>query len=51
VDEEKIDVDDSGSFYAVVRLRKEGVNNLTFVAQDAAGNEARVKRQAYTESF
>jgi hypothetical protein len=51
VDEEKIDVDDSGTFYAVVRLRKEGVNELAFVAQDAAGNEARIERQAYAESF
>ena len=36
---EKIDVSDDGSFSTVVRLRREGMNELRFMAQDAAGNE------------
>lgn len=48
-DEEKIDVDEAGSFYSVVRLRKEGVNRLRFVAQDTAGNETEVVRSVYVE--
>ena len=33
---EQIDVSDDGTFYTVIRLRKEGVNELRFVAQDTA---------------
>jgi hypothetical protein len=51
VDNEKIDVDDSGTFYAVIRLRREGFNELQFVAQDSAGNETAMNRSAYVESF
>ncbi len=51
VDNDKIDVTEDGTFYAVVRLRKEGENILTFMAQDAAGNAAQTKRKAYVETF
>ncbi|MBZ5637888.1 MAG: hypothetical protein LAO51_03930 [Acidobacteriia bacterium] len=51
IDSEKVDVYEDGSFYAVIRLRKEGVNELHFVAQDAAGNEARLTHRAYVESY
>ena len=51
VDNEKIDVHDDGRFYAVVRLRQEGVNDLNLRAQDTAGNESRIKRQAHVEMF
>ncbi len=51
IDNEKIDVDTSGTFYAVVRLRREGLNELQFLAQDAAGNEVALARSAFVESF
>jgi hypothetical protein len=51
VDNEKVDVYDDGTFYSVVRLRKEGVNEVVFLAQDAAGNETRVTRRTYVESY
>ena len=49
--DDKIDVSDDGSFYAVVRLKQEGVNRVHFVAQDNAGNERREDREAYIESY
>jgi len=51
VDNEKIDVYEDGTFYAVVRLRKEGENLLGFVAQDAAGNARQTTRKAYLETY
>ncbi len=51
VDNEKVDVFDDGRFYAVVRLRREGLNDLLFRAQDTAGNETRVQRAAYVEVY
>ncbi len=51
VENERIEVSDDGSFYAVVRLRKEGLNDLRFVAQDTAGNETELRRQTYLEIY
>lgn len=51
VDNEKVDVHDDGRFYAVVRLRKEGMNELRIRAQDTAGNETQMSRVAYVEMF
>jgi hypothetical protein len=51
IDSEKVDVYEDGSFYAVIRLRKEGVNELHLLAQDATGNEARLTHRAYVESY
>jgi hypothetical protein len=51
IDSEKVDVYDDGTFYAVIRLRKEGNNDVQLVAQDAAGNEARLVKRAYVEQF
>ena len=51
IDNEKIDVFDDGRFYAVVRLRREGLNDLLFRAQDTAGNETRIERSAYVEVY
>ena len=51
VDNEKVDVHDDGRFYTVVRLRKEGMNELKLRAQDNAGNEAALTRNAYVETF
>lgn len=51
VDDEKVEVSEDGSFYAVVRLRKEGVNEIDLMAQDAAGNQRHVSQKAYVDSF
>jgi hypothetical protein len=51
VDNEKVDVTDSGTFYAVVRLRKEGVNDVSLLAQDASGNSAKLTHRAYVDSY
>jgi hypothetical protein len=50
-DSEKIEIDDSGDFYAVIRLQREGANDITFVAQDTAGNEEKIIKQAYLEVY
>ena len=51
IDSEKVDVYDDGTFYAVIRLTKEGNNDVQLVAQDAAGNEARLVKRAYVEQY
>jgi hypothetical protein len=51
VDEEKVDVADDGRFYAVVRLRREGLNRIRFVAQDTAGNESSLSKTALVEAY
>jgi len=51
VDGQKIDVYDDGSFTAVVRMKKEGLNTVEIVAQDPAGNQTRVQRSVYVETF
>jgi len=51
IDTEKIDVSDDGTFYAVVPLRKEGLNEVRFVSQDTAGNETELVRSTYVETF
>jgi len=51
VENDKVDVSDDGTFYTVLRLRKEGTNVLKIVAQDAAGNQEVLKHQAYVESY
>jgi hypothetical protein len=51
IDSEKTDVYDDGKFYAVIRLRKEGWNEIEFVSQDASGNEKRVRHRAYVETY
>ena len=51
IDNNKVDVFEDGSFNAVVKLRREGLNELLIVAQDPAGNETSVKRKAYVDSY
>jgi hypothetical protein len=51
VDNNKVDVYEDGTFNAVVKLRREGLNDLLIVAQDPAGNESTVARQAYVEIY
>ncbi len=51
VDNEKVDVTDDGTFYAVIRLRKEGVNDVSIVAQDASGNARKQTHRAYVDPY
>src|SRR5262245_27212825 len=51
VDNEKVDVYDDGTFYAVVRLRKEGVNDVLIASQDAAGNVSKITQRAYVDPY
>jgi hypothetical protein len=51
VDNEKVEVTDDGTFYAVIRLRKEGVNDVSLVAQDAAGNQRKLTHRAYVDPY
>jgi hypothetical protein len=51
VDNEKVDVTDDGSFYAVIRLRKEGVNDVLLLAQDASGNAQKKIHRAYVDPY
>jgi FecR protein len=51
VDNEKVDVTDDGSFYAVIRLRKEGVNDVLLQAQDASGNVRKLTHRAYVDPY
>ena len=51
VDNEKVDVTDDGTFYAVIRLRKEGVNEVSIVAQDASGNSRKATHRAYVDPY
>ena len=46
-----IDVYEDGAFTAVVRLKREGRNDLEIVAQDRSGNETRLRRAVFVESF
>jgi len=51
VDGQVVDVYDDGSFTAVVRMKRDGVNQVEIVAQDPAGNTTRMRRSAYVESY
>lgn len=51
VDNEKVDVTDDGTFYAVIRLRKEGVNEVALLSQDASGNAKKLNHRAYVEPY
>ena len=51
IDGQKVDVYDDGAFTAVVRMKKDGLNDLEIVAQDTAGNTTRMRRSVYVESY
>ena len=51
VDSQSVDVYDDGSFTAVVRMKKDGMNQVEIVAQDPAGNTTRMRRSVYVESY
>jgi hypothetical protein len=51
VDNLNVDVYEDGTFTAVVRLHRDGRNQLEIVAQDPAGNETVARREAFLEVF
>jgi hypothetical protein len=51
VDGQKVDVYDDGAFTAVVRMKKDGMNQVEILAQDPAGNTTRMRRSVYVESY
>lgn len=51
IDNNKVDVYEDGSFNSVVKLRREGLNELLIVAQDPSGNETSLSRGAYVELY
>ncbi len=51
IDDNKVELFGDGSFNAVVRLRREGKNEVVLVAQDNAGNETTVRRTAFVEIY
>jgi hypothetical protein len=46
-----VDVYEDGAFTAVVRMKREGRNELEIIAQDQAGNQTRLRRTVFVESF
>lgn len=51
INAEKVEVAKDGNFSSVIRLKREGSNDVRFVAQDAAGNETVESRSTVVESF
>ena len=51
VDGQKVDVYDDGAFTAVVRMKRDGPNEVQIVAQDGAGNTTKMRRSVYVESY
>ena len=51
IDGQPVDVEDDGAFTAVVKMKHDGPNTLEIVAQDTAGNETRLRKNVYVESF
>jgi hypothetical protein len=51
IDGQMVDVEDDGGFTAVVKMKHDGPNTLEIVAQDASGNETRLKKSVYVETF
>jgi hypothetical protein len=51
IEGQSVDVYDDGTFTAVIRMKHEGKNDVEIVAQDAAGNETRMRRSAFVEAF
>ena len=51
VNGEKVDVYDDGSFYSVLKLPKEGINEVVVEAQDAAGNRTRIPKKFLVETY
>jgi hypothetical protein len=49
--DERVDVNEDGSFTWVIKLRRDGMNDIQLLAEDAAGNETRRVGQAYVDVF
>lgn len=49
--DERVDMDETGSFTWVIKLRRDGKNEISLLAEDAAGNETRRVGYAYVEVF
>jgi glucodextranase-like protein len=51
VEGQSIDVYDDGTFNAVIRMKREGKNDIEIVAQDSSGNETRQRRSVYVDTY
>ena len=51
IDNEKVDVYEDGSFHAVIRLQRDGLNEVRFIAQDTAGNETTAVKQGVATAY
>jgi hypothetical protein len=51
IDGQPVDVYDDGTFTAVVKMKHDGPNTLEIIAQDTAGNETRVRKSVYVETY
>ncbi len=51
IDNERQEIDEAGAFYTVIRLRNEGWNDVVVVAQDAAGNEKRIRHRVHVDEY
>jgi len=51
IDGQPVDVYDDGSFTAVVKMKHDGPNTVEIVAQDTAGNETKIRKSVYVETY
>ena len=51
IDGQGVDVYDDGTFTAVVKMKHDGLNTLQILAQDVAGNETRLNKSVYVETY
>jgi hypothetical protein len=51
IDGQPVDVYDDGTFTAVVKMKHDGPNTLEIVAQDTTGNETKVRKSVYVETY
>jgi len=51
IDGQPVDVDDDGTFTAVIKMKHDGPNTVEIVAQDTAGNETEIRKSVYVETF
>ena len=51
IDGQAVDVYDDGSFTAVVKMKHDGMNSIEILAQDVSGNETRMRKSVYVETY
>jgi hypothetical protein len=51
VEGQSVDVYDDGTFTAIIRMKHEGQNDISITSQDAAGNETRLRKSVFVESY